>query len=120
MPIFGQNSKNSQSNPEQIKNPQTGQLPKVKGPEMNERDFVNDILATEKYLSHSLNIFALEAGNQVLHGEVMTLLNETHVAARNLFNEMFKKGWYSLTAAGQPEIQQTGEQFQNYQTQQPY
>lgn len=118
--MLGQNTGNKQPNPNQIKNPQTGQLPTVKGPEMNERDFVNDILATEKYLSHSLNIFTLEASNQTLHDEVVTLLNETHVAARNLFNEMFKKGWYSLTAAGQPEIQQTAEQFQNYQTQQPY
>jgi ferritin-like metal-binding protein YciE len=110
----------NQANPNIIKNPQTDQLPKVKGPDMNERDYLNDILATEKYLTDNLNIFAREASNQVLHGEIVNLLQETHVAARNLFNEMFKKGWYSLTAAGQPEIQQLAQQFQNYETQQPY
>jgi spore coat protein CotF len=120
MPISGQNTGNNQPKQGQIKNPQTDQLPIVKGPEMNERDYMNDILATEKYLTDNLNIFTREASNQELHEEIVTLLNETHVAARNLFNEMFKKGWYGLTAADQQEIQQTAEQFQNYQTQQPY
>jgi hypothetical protein len=120
MQISGQNTGNNQANPDLIKNPQSGQMPNVKGPEMNERDFMNDILATEKYLTDNLNIFTREASNQVLHQEIVNILNETHIAARNLFNEMFKKGWYSLTAAKQPEIQQIAEQFQNYQTQQPY
>lgn len=109
-----------QQNPNVLKNPQTGQLSQAKGPEMNERDFVNDILATEKYITDNFNIFAREASNQTLHRDVMDILNESHQAARNLFNMMFKKGWYSLTAAQQQDIQQTAQQFQNYQTQEPY
>ncbi len=111
---------NQTNNPNEIKNPQTGQLPKVKGPEMNERDFLNDILATEKYLTDNFNIFAREASHQKLHQDVLTMLSETHAAARNLFNLMFEKGWYKLTAAQQQDIQQASQQFQNYQTQQPY
>lgn len=103
-----------------IKNPQTGQLPKVKGPEMNERDFLNDILATEKYITDNFNVFSREASNQVLYQDTIRILNESHQAARNLFNMMFKKGWYQLTAASQQDIQQTAQQFQNYQTQEPY
>lgn len=109
-----------QQNQNELKNPQTGQLPQTKGPEMNERDFLNDILATEKYITDNFNIFSREASNQVLHQQTMQILNESHQAARNLFNLMFKKGWYTLTAASQQEIQQTGQQFQNYQTQEPY
>lgn len=110
----------NQPNPNAVKNPQTGQLPQVKGPEMNERDFINDILATEKYITDNFNIFAREASNQRLYQDVMDILNESHQAARNLFNMMFKKGWYSLTAAQQQDIQQTAQQFQNYQSQEPY
>ena len=110
----------NQPNPNQIKSPQTGQLPKVKGSEMNERDFLNDILATEKYLTDNFNIFAREASNQQLHQDTLTILNETHAAARNIFNLMFEKGWYALTAAQQQDIQQTTRQFQNYESQQPY
>lgn len=114
------NDQQDQTKTNEIKNPQTGQLPKVKGPEMNERDFSNDILATEKYLTDSLNIFCREASNQNLHQSAMKILNETHQAARDLFNLMFEKGWYQLTAADQPEITKTAQQFQNYQSQQPY
>lgn len=110
----------NQPNPNQIKNPQTGQLPKVKGPEMNERDFLNDILATEKYLTDNFNIFAREASSRQLHQNTMAILNETHAAARNFFNLMFEKGWYGLTAAPQQEIQKAAQQFQNYESQQPY
>jgi spore coat protein CotF len=114
------NQSTSSANPNQIKNPQTGQLPQVKGAEMNERDFLNDILATEKYLTDNFNIFVREASNQILHQQTMKILNESHVTARNLFNLMFRKGWYSLTAAGQQELRQTGQQFQNYKSQEPY
>ena len=116
MPTSGQN----QPNPNIIKNPQTGQLPQVKGPEMNERDFLNDILATEKYLTDNFNIFTREASNQVLHETVFRILQESHAAARRLFNLMFKKGWYKLTAASQQELTQAAQQFQNYQSQFPY
>lgn len=109
-----------QQNQNVLKNPQTGQLPQTKGPEMNERDFLNDILATEKYITDNYNIFSREASNQVLHQDTMQILNESHQAARNLFDMMFKKGWYKLTAASQQDIQQTAQQFQNYQTQEPY
>lgn len=111
---------NNQPNPNEIKNPQTGQLPKVKGPEMNERDFLNDILATEKYLSDNFNIFVREASHQSLHQNTLSILNETHTTARNLFNLMFEKGWYALTAAPDQEIQKTAQQFKNYESQQPY
>lgn len=110
----------SKPDPKVLKNPQTGQLPQVKGPEMNERDFVNDILATEKNITDGFNIFCRETSNQALHQVTMDILNESHQAARNLFNLMFKKGWYSLAAAPQQDIQQTAQQFQNYQTQEPY
>ncbi|TCL58629.1 coat F domain-containing protein [Hydrogenispora ethanolica] len=110
----------NQPNPNVIKNPQTGQLPQVKGPEMNERDFLNDMLATEKYLTDNFNILAREASHQSLNGEALRILNETHQAARTLFNLMFEKGWYQLTAASPQEISQTGTQFQNYRSQEPY
>ncbi|HEY8464461.1 MAG TPA: spore coat protein [Bacillota bacterium] len=116
----GQAGQPNQPNPNEIKNPATGQLPQVKGAEMNERDYANEILATEKYLTDNFNVFTREASNQVLHDQVFRILQETHQASRNLFNLMFKKGWYQLTAAAQQELTQSAQQFQNYQTQFPY
>lgn len=112
-------NQNQPQNPNLIKNPSAMQIPKT--PDMNERDFLNDVLATEKYISDNFNIFAREASNNELHGQVVQILNETHEAARSVFNMMFQNGQYKLTAADPQQIQQAAQQFQNYQQQQaPY
>lgn len=100
-----------------IKNPQAGQLPKAKGPEMNDRDRLNDMLATEKYLTDNFNVFVREASYTQLHRDVSQILNQTHQEARNLFTFMFNQGWYSLQAESAQQIAQAAQQFGNYQTQ---
>lgn len=102
-----------------IKNPSTG-VPEVKGPEFNDRDMVNDLLSTEKYLTDNYNVFVKETSHEDLYRLTMGILNETHQAARDVFNLMFKKGWYTLTSAQSQTLQQTKEQFTNYQSQFPY
>lgn len=101
----------------QIKNPQTGQLPKAKGTEMNDRDRLNDMLATEKYLTDCYNVFARETSYAALHQDVQRILSETHQETRNLFNFMFNRGWYSLQAESTQQIAQVQQQFTNYRTQ---
>lgn len=104
----------------QIANPQTGQLPKVKGPEMNDRDFINDGLSTCKYLTDSLNIAVREASHEELNSDMLRILMETHQSSRELFNLMFKNGWYKLEAEEQQKLDQAYKQFSNYSTQFPY
>ncbi len=108
-----------QTSQTQIKNPQTNQLPNVKGPELNDRDRINDMLATEKYLTDNFNIFAHEASYSNLHRDVCQILNDTHHEARNLFNFMFNQGWYSLQAESTQEVAHAQQQFTNYKTQFP-
>jgi spore coat protein CotF len=103
-----------------IQNPKPANEPKVKGPQMNDRDRLNDILSTEKYLTDSFNTAAREASHDRLHQTVMTVLTETHQASRDAYNMMFKKGWYKLEAETPQRIQQAQQQFQNYSTQFPY
>ncbi|WP_163182566.1 spore coat protein [Neobacillus sedimentimangrovi] len=110
----------NQQNQNQIANPQTGQLPKVKGPEMNDRDFINDGLSTCKYITDSLNIAVREASYQQLHDDLLQMLNETHQSSRQLFEVMFRNGWYKLEAEDQQKINQAYQQFSNYSSQFPY
>lgn len=110
---------NQQQN-KQIANPQTGELPKVKTPEMNDRDFVNDGLATCKYLTDSLNIAVREASHNQLYSDLLQMLEETHQSARQLYTLMFKHGWYKLEAEDQKKIDQAYQQFSNYSSQFPY
>lgn len=103
-----------------IQNPKSN-ISHQTGTDMNDRDFLNDILATEKYLSDGFNVFAREASHGQLYNDVIQILNETHDCERDLFNLMFEYGFYSFKAATQQDIQQAHQQFSDYiNNQDPY
>ena len=103
----------------QIANPQSGQLTKVKGPEINDRDLINDVLSFEKYLSNGYNTGLNEMQNPKLHQAVSTILSDIHQCQWQAFNMMFEKGWYKMNAAPQEELSKTYTQFNNYKSQFP-
>ncbi|WP_048600278.1 spore coat protein [Rubeoparvulum massiliense] len=103
-----------------IANPKPPGEPQVKGPQMNDRDMVNDALSTVKYLTDSLNVMAREASHEALHQDIMTCLVETHQCQRDLFNLMFQEGWYKLEAEDQQKLDQAFQQFSGYTSQLPY
>ncbi|MFC7322206.1 spore coat protein [Halobacillus campisalis] len=100
-----------------IQNPETS-VPKT--PEMNERDFLNDMLTTEKYMTGSYNVALNEASNQTLYQDLATIFKETQDCQRNLYNLMFKNGWYAVDQAEQPKVQNAYQQFSGYKNQLPY
>lgn len=108
------------SNQMKIANPQSGSLPQVKGPEMNDRDFLNDCLSTCKYLTDGLNVAVREASHQQLFTDMLQILTETHQEAREAYDLMFRKGWYTLEAEEQQKLTQAYQQFSGYSTQFPY
>ncbi len=105
--------------PTQIAKPQTGNLPQVKGPEMNDRDFVNDMLSFEKYLTVGYTVGLNEMQNPKLHQQIQNILNDVHRSQFDLFNLMFENGWYKMNEADTQEIGKTHNQFSNYKTQFP-
>ncbi|KGX85755.1 spore coat protein [Pontibacillus litoralis] len=102
---------------QKVQNPETN-VPK--NAQMNERDFINDMLATEKYMTDSFCTALNEASCDHLYQDISTIFNETQDCQRNLYNLMFKNGWYSLEAAEQQKIQQSHQQFSGYTNQLPY
>lgn len=115
---YGQNQGQFSQQQQMIKNPEVNIQ---HGPQMNDRDFLNDILASEKYLTDGLNTFVREASHQFLFQDIKQILNETHDCERDLLNLMFQDGFYSFQAADQQEVQQTQQKFSNYLSQQdPY
>ncbi|MFE8702301.1 spore coat protein [Cytobacillus sp. FJAT-54145] len=104
-------------NQQKIQNPES---PIAKTPQMNDRDFTNDILATEKYMTDSYCTYLNEASHQALYQDILTIFNETQNAQRDFYNLMFQKGWYSIEPAEQQKLQQTYQQFQGYSSQFPY
>lgn len=101
-------------NQQKIKNPKT-QVPNT--PQMNERDFINDLLATEKYLTTSYSMALHEASHAGLYQDVLNIFTETQNCQRDIYELMFKKGWYAVEAADQQKLQQSYQQFQGYTNQ---
>ncbi|HHW72551.1 MAG TPA: spore coat protein [Firmicutes bacterium] len=103
------------SNPT-IKNPSTQVSQDA---QFNDRDCLNDMLATEKWLTDGFNVMAREASHQSLHNDIMNILNETHQATRDLFNLMFEKGWYTIQPEQPTQVAKEYQKFQGYESQFP-
>jgi len=91
-----------------------------KTPQMNERDFINDMLTTEKYLAQSYNTALNEASHNDLYEELLSIYTETQNTQRSLYELMFQKGWYSLESQDPSKLQKAYDQFQGYKNQFPY
>lgn len=103
-------------NQNKIQNPET-QVPKTS--EMNDRDFMNEILTTEKYMTSSYCTALHEFSHDALYQDILGIFTETQNTQRELYNMMFKKGWYSIEAADQQKLQQSYQQFSGYKSQFP-
>ncbi|WP_163536907.1 spore coat protein [Gracilibacillus sp. YIM 98692] len=101
---------------QKVQNPET-QLPKSKS--MNDRDFLNDMLSTQKYLSQAYSTALNEASNQTLYQDILHIFEDTQNCQRELYNLMFKNGWYTLEQADPQSCQQSYQQFQQYKQQFP-
>ncbi|MDF2947716.1 MAG: Coat domain protein [Bacillales bacterium] len=91
-----------------------------KGPEMNDRDFINDILATEKWLGNGYSIAQNEASHRALNTDIQNLYTETHQCQQDLYQLMFRKGWYGLEQVDQNKVQEVHSQFTGYTNQFPH
>lgn len=86
-----------------VKNPKT-EIPQTS--EMNDRDFLNDVLESEKNLSNNLAIALNEASNETFFQDILDMFIESKKMARQLYNLMFQNGWYTLEKAEQQKIDQ--------------
>jgi len=119
MGMHGMQGMQQQQQQNKIKNPQTN-LAQGKGPQINDRDNLNLALAQEKYITDNFNVFVREASHRQLHTDVMRIFIETHAMTRELFNLMFRKGWYTLEGEQKQKLAQSYQKFQGYSNQFPY
>lgn len=99
------------------------QNPKTTTPEtsqMSDRDFLNDVLSTEKHLVGSYAIAMTEASHAEMYQQISHVYDETANCQRELYDLMFRKGWYSYEAAEAQSLTQHHQQFQGYNSQFPY
>ncbi|ASB90705.1 spore coat protein [Bacillus sonorensis] len=100
----------NQQNQQKIGNQET---PVPKTSAMNDRDFVNELLTTEKYITSAYSTALNELSHSSLYQAIQPLFQEAQNAQRRLYDVMFQNGWYKVEAEDAQKIQQTYQQFQS-------
>lgn len=72
--------------------------------DMNDRDYLTNILLLEKNMSVNLAIALNEASNKKLYNDIFNIFKDVKKMQRDLYNLMFEKGWYSLEKAEEQKI----------------
>ena len=89
-----------------ISNPKT-EVPT--GITMNDKDYLTSILTCLKEMSKNYTIAMTEASNESLHKSFHSIYKELINKQREVYELMFRKGWYSLEQA---ETQKINEKYQ--------
>ena len=80
---------------------------------MVEKDYLSDVLMSQKQISTNYNTFANECSNPQLRTEFMNILNDEHYIQADIYTQMSKRGWYQVKPADMQEINQVKQKFQN-------
>lgn len=82
-----------------------------KGYELNDKDILSDLLENEKNMSNNLSIALNEMSNDVLFKEIYDLFKDTKNLGREIYEELFKNGWYTLETAEENKINQVYNEY---------
>lgn len=88
-------------NNNEISNPKT-EVPK--GMQLNDKDYMNALLSTLKEMVKGYALVLTEASNENLYNQYKEMFDEYANLQREVFELMFRKGWYSLESAQQQKI----------------
>lgn len=97
-----------------------GQQGQTSETNFNDRDKINDLLVSEKYLTEGYNISTFEAVNPQLQNTLKNILNETHNNRQTLYQVMDQRGWYKTENANQQQVIQAYNKFSGYKSQLPF
>jgi len=84
-----------------ISNPKT-EVPK--GTSINDKDYMNSLLGTLKEMVKNYAVALTEASNEILYNEFKTMFDEYSNLQREVYETMFRKGWYSIEKVEQQKI----------------
>lgn len=85
----------------EIKNPKT----EVKaGMVLNDKDYIGSLLSCLKEMNKNYTVALTEASNEQLYQEYKTMFLEYSQLQRDVYELMFKKGWYVLEKADDNKI----------------
>lgn len=80
---------------------------------MNDENYLNCLLETEKNMSNNLSIALNEASNETLYQELKKMFDEVQNMQRQLYELSFSMGWYKLEKAEANKINQKHNELSN-------
>ena len=92
------------------------QNPKMEVPsntDMNDKDYLNVALECEKNMSNNYSIALNEMSNETLFEQIKEDFLKIKQNARELYELMFNKGWYTLEKAPQNKIDEKINELNN-------
>ncbi len=92
-----------------VENPKQVVLPNEQN--FNDENILNDVLISLKHLSTMYGTLKQEASNKKLVNEVDSISKDVGNMARDSFNLMFEKGWYSLERADDQKLSEEYNKF---------
>jgi len=99
-----------------ISNPKT-EVPK--GTKINDKDYMNSLLGTLKEMVKNYAVTLTEASNENLYNEFKTMFDEYSNLQREVYETIFRKGWYSLEKVDEQKLdskyQILNQEFMNLQ-----
>ncbi len=90
-------------NNNEIKNPKT-EVPT--GMTLNDKDYGNQLLSLLKEMVKNYAIALTEVSNEILYNEYKSMFDNYSKLQREVFELLFKKGWYVLEKSENQKINQ--------------
>lgn len=73
---------------------------------MNDKDYITTMLSLEKAMVKDFAVVLTEASNNDLYNDYYEMFDEVINMQREIYDLMFKKGWYCLEKAEEMKITQ--------------
>lgn len=80
--------------------------------EMNDRDYLVDILSNEKDITKNMCVALTEASNSKLHEEIFEIFDTVAALQEEAYILAWNKGWYTLEEAEKTKISQKEKELQ--------
>lgn len=96
-------------NNNKISNPKT-KVPT--GMKLNDKDYMDNTLSTLKAMEKNFTVALTEASNEVLFSKYEEMFNEIKSFQRDVYELMFRNGWYELEKAETNKINEKYNKLQ--------
>lgn len=74
------------------------------GIKLNDKDYITSLLSCLKEMVKNYSVVLTEASNEILYQEYKMMFDEYANLQREVYELMFRKGWYSLEQAETQKI----------------